>query len=475
MRLPRLTGSLCALASVALLATGCGASTSTPVAAQASAELAPADAMAYVTIVSDETSAQWERAGRLLDLVPGGRDKLLAELRDELAQEGFVWEEDVAPALGPEVVVVVTAGRKPIVLTQPEDDAKLDALLAKADKGFKKAAISGWTALAESQTDLDTYRAALDGGTLSTQTRFTTTFATLPEDALARVWVDASSAMKELGDIAGQAGTDLDIGFESLAAAISAEDDGLLVSLGIRTPDSGGGYEPKLFAQVPADAVAAISFGGTQGTFDKLRDSVDLDKAAKEIEEATGVSLDNLFDAFSGEGVLYLREGESIPEVTLVIAPPDRDETWKTVTKLADVLAEQIGGTVATGTEGGAEVRRLEIGDDMTVTFAKAGDDKVVVSTAAGATTSFGAASAKLVDGEAFKRAAAAVELGDKTSGFVYVDIDGLIPFIEGFAGADQIPSEARDALGAIDAFILQSRNDGDVTVARGFVRVNNP
>ena len=44
---------------------------------------------------------------------------------------GLDWETDVAPALGPEVVLVVTADTRMIVLLEPESEAKLDALLAK--------------------------------------------------------------------------------------------------------------------------------------------------------------------------------------------------------------------------------------------------------------------------------------------------------------------------------------------------------
>ena len=42
--------------------------------------------------------------------------------------------KDVAPGAGDELVVVVTADRKPIVLLQPESDERLSALIAKSDE-----------------------------------------------------------------------------------------------------------------------------------------------------------------------------------------------------------------------------------------------------------------------------------------------------------------------------------------------------
>ncbi len=100
-------------------------------------------------------------------------------------------------------------------------------------------------------------------------------------------------------------------------------------------------YEPTLFRSVPADAVAAISFGGTQGALDRLQGQVDVDGLSQMIEDATGVSLDGIVDALSGEGVLYVRPGETLPEVTLALAPPDPDKTWTTVDRLARKLASE--------------------------------------------------------------------------------------------------------------------------------------
>ena len=84
---------------------------------------------------------------------------LVDSIRTELAQEDLSWKGDVAPALGDELVVVVTADRKPVVLLQPASDERLQALIAKSDEPPAQGTVDDWTVLAESQADIDSYRA----------------------------------------------------------------------------------------------------------------------------------------------------------------------------------------------------------------------------------------------------------------------------------------------------------------------------
>jgi hypothetical protein len=79
----------------------------------------------------------------------------------------------------------------------------------------------------------------------------------------------------------------------------------------------------------------------------------------------------------------------------------------------------------------------------------------------------------KLADTDAFERAAERVGLEGRTSGFAYVDLDGLVSFLEGLAG-DELPTEARDALESLDSFILQNEADGDRSRLSGFVRIGD-
>ena len=467
-----LTGIL-ALVCVALVGAGCAETSASTGSVPESASLAPADALAFVTVTTDEGSDGWKKAASLLERIPGARDGLSGSVGSAIGEQGLDWTRDVAPALGPEVVVVATAAKEPIVLVDPDDEQKLDALLAKSDTPVVRGSVDGRQALAQSQAALDVYRAALGKGTLEGAPAFRQGFEALPPDALARAWVDTARLSEDLGKLVEQASSEVDLGLEWLSAAVSAKDDGMLLTLGMRTP--GGGdthYEPVLFRRVPADAVAALSFGGTQGILDRVQGTVDLDKASGQIEKLTGVSLQGIVDALSGEGALYVRKsGDAVPEVTLVLRPPDPSKTWDTLDRLARKLAEQANATITVHTENGVEVRRVNL-DQASVSYARLAGGVIIATTDANGIRTFVADGPKLVDSEAYKRAAGAVDMGEKTRGFLYVDVDGVLPLAEQAGGT--VRPDAKDAVTSVDSFILEATSAGDVTKVSGFVRLND-
>ena len=470
--LRRALSVLCLLGAL-VLATGCAGAKSTGSSIPESASLAPADALAYATVSTDESSEQWKKAASLLERIPGAKDGVSGSIGQALGRQGVDWTNDVRPAVGPELVVVATADQQPIVLVQPSDEAKLDALLAKGDTTYVRGEVDGWEALAQSDASLASYRAALAKGTLDDVDAFTQGFEALPSEALVRVWIDTARLSKSIGQLVEQASAQVDLGLDWLAAAVSAEDDGVLLTVGVRMP--GGGdthYEPKLFERVPADAVAAISFGGTQKILDRVQANADLDRVAGVLERVTGLSVKDLTDALSGEGALYVRpSGTQIPEVTLVLRPPDASKTWATIDRLGRQLADDAGTTVTVRTEDGVEVRRI-VTDQATVSYARLDDDTMIVTSGDAGIKEFLADGPKLVDSDAYTRAAEAVDLGDRTRGFVYLDVDGMLPLVEQM-GASVAPT-SKDALSSVDSFILQAGGDGDVGTLSGFVRLSD-
>jgi Protein of unknown function (DUF3352) len=466
---PRL--ALLSLLAIGVLATGCGGA-QMAAGIPESASLAPADAVVFARLATDDDSSQWQKAEDVLERIPGARDGLLSAIEQELSDEGLDWETDVAPALGDEIVIVVTAKLRPIVLLQPDSDEKLAALLAKSDEETVRGEVDGWVALAEEDADLAEHRAALERGTIENDEAFAAGVEALPEDSLGLVWVDMAVLTDELSSLVEEATQEtVDLGIDWLSAALSAEDDGLLVAMGVRTPDGGDThYEPELFRRVPADAVAAVSFGGTQRALDRLQGQVDVDELSKSIEDLTGVSLDGIVDALSGEGVLYVRPGEEVPEITLALAPPDPEKTWGTVDRLVRKLAAEMQAEVTTTLENGIEVSKL-VGNDLAISYARLDAETVVVTSGQDAFAILSGAGPKLADSEDFLRAAEDVGLEERTKGFVYVDVDGMLPLIEGLAG-ESIPAEVRDSVAAVDSLVFQTSGDGDTTRVSGFVRV---
>jgi hypothetical protein len=460
------------LLAIAALASGCAGAEETGATVPDSASLAPADAIAFASITTDADSDQWQQADAVLSRVPALRDGLTGAIANGLGEQGLDWETDVAPALGPEVVVVGTANRHAIVLVQPESTERLDALLEAVDEDVARAEVDGRIALAENAAHLAEYRAALARGTIEDDPEFVAGVEALPADSLGLVWVDLAAVTKALGSALEGFGVSepLEVGLDWLAAALAADDDGLLLVLGSRTP--GGGdthYEPELFERVPADSVVAVSFGGTQGVLDRIEGQVDVEGIAGAFEKVTGVSLDGVLEALTGEGVLFVRPGEELPEVTLALRPPDADETWTEVDRVIRELARDAGAPVTTSTENGIAVSQATA-EGTTVRWARPEPGLVVVTTGTDvAVLSQGGET--LAETDAFEAAAEDAGLGERTKGFAYVDVDGLLPVVERASGTE-VPQDLQQSLGAIDAVLLQASGDGDTTRVSGFVRV---
>ena len=218
-----------------------------------------------------------------------------------------------------------------------------------------------------------------------------------------------------------------------------------------QTPEA---YKPTLLDKVPSDALVAVSFHGGDSLSKQLASAGGAD-ALKQLEQQLGVSFDELAKAFEGEGVLYVRPGAPIPEITLAVTSQDPAATKQVFDK---VIAE-LGGA----TSQGFSIPGFEL-------TASISDDTVVVSTSKAAASSFGSAPS-LTSTDRFKSAAAAVDLGDTTSGFVYVDIHGLGPLLQAALGAlgGSSSSGSGDLLQALDAFDFVAVN---ATAEDGQLRV---
>ena len=62
--------------------------------------------------------------------------------------------------------------------------------------------------------------------------------------------------------------------------------------------------------------------------------------------------------------------------------------------------------------------------------------------------------------------------MGERTRGFAYVDVDGVLPLVEQMGAT--VPPDAKDTIAAVDSFILQASGDGDVSTLSGFLRLSD-
>lgn len=474
------------LAGAAVLAAGCGGSSSSSASASAeSVALAPKDAAAWISIDTDQASGQWQGLEALLRKIPGAEKELDNPNSSPFA--GSQLRRDVLPAVGKQLVLVVPAGSSdPIVLAKPDDRSKLDAILAKTKENEATAEVDGWTAVATTQKQLDTYKTALAKGTLADSDAFAAATEGLPDGALAR-GVVSGKGLSGLGGVTqgltqavpgvGAGGT-VSAGVDRALAAGT----GSIGTVGFAVTTSGGklrfeatidapdgkapaAYEPALLGKVPSSALLAFSFHGGEAVTGQLQGAAPAD-ALKQVEKQLGVSLDGVAAALDGEGVLYIGAGQPIPEITLAIRPSDPASAKATLERIAASVGKQ--ATSATPIPGLT----------LSLTTATVGD-VVLVSTAKNAAETFDAGP-KLTDTDRFKQAAGDVGLGDTTGGFVYVDVHGIGPLLQAALGSlggslggskDTTGGVGLGSLSAIDSVAVNTTVEGSRIHVTGVVR----
>ncbi len=469
-----LTGFLVAVAALVAVA-GCGGSVSNAgsAAGTGAASIAPANAVAYVGVVTDDGSEQWQALQTLLDRFPDG-DKLLQGIADDLSDEGLDWQRDIRPALGPETAIVVLPGRNnAVVLTKPTLRAKLEALLNRtADSATTRSLDDGWVAAAETAATLDAFQAAVKQGTLADEDVFTEAVDRLPEGSVATVFVRpgvvaaaTSSSTEMLGPLG--VGLNRDLGFEWASAAVVPADDGLGVEGYAKlVEDPPASYEPKLLERVPADAVAVMSFHGGDKSVVSQLETGPLAPFLPSVQQSLGVSIGQILQLIDGENLIYVRPGLPIPEVTLAL---DVDDTTA-ATATVDTIVRRLGAPIENVTSGGLPAHAVRV-QQVRITWGAA-DGIFVVSTAADALRP--ATGAKLVDAPSFQDAADKVQLGDTTSGFFYADMDQLMQLIEGIAtlASEDVPPEVKRNVDPLDSLAFNGGADGNVVTLHGFLSV---
>ena len=191
---------------LAALLAGCGSASKTSSSGgsmPAGASVVRPGVLAFVSVDSDTGSSQWQQLDKLAQKFPG-RDDLVTQLQQQFTAQGVDYENDVKPALGPEVDVAAFTGKDAIAtavaLTKPDDPAKFKALVAKLNASNDQAVyreVDGWYLLASSQAAIT--QALAGSGTLADDANFKQAMGKLPGDSLVKVYADGqrlNSAVK---------------------------------------------------------------------------------------------------------------------------------------------------------------------------------------------------------------------------------------------------------------------------------------
>jgi hypothetical protein len=455
-------GSL--LACLVLAASGCGGGgDSSATGDTAAASIAPASAVAYATINTDLDSDQVDQLEELLAKFPD-RDRLLAEIQQNLAEDDLSWENDVRPALGETLdVVLLDLEGAFVAVLKPADKAKLEALLAKSDEPTARREVDGWTVIAETDAVLDRFEAARDSGALEDDDQFESAMDELPEEALAKLYIDGEAATRAAESAgAGASGANRVTAF---AAALAAESSGLKLDGALSSELEGDlasvePYEAKLIDAAPDDALFFLSGNGYQ----KLRDAVralDEQSTLRQFRELLGIELEEAAQLFDREFAFWVAPGAPIPEVTLLAETDDEAAAKKTLDSLASKLQVFAGGARRQTEIGGVQADQVVI-EGFTITYATL-DGRFIVTTRPNAVADVRTRAGGGLSGSAeFSEAVEDADMPDATFGFMYVDVEAIAEMVQGFAGAagEEVPPEVQRNIDPLGAFVFYA--DGE-------------
>lgn len=481
------------LSVLALITAGCGGDSKGPAEG---ASVVSASAPAFVSINSDLRSDQWRAADDLLRKFPG-RSQLLQSLTGLLTEAELDYEADIEPALGDELDFVwldFAAGRSNVVgITQPDDEEALRRLVQKANASDESGEdvligeVGDWVVLSDTQAKIDRFgEQAGDEEKLADDAIFTDALDELPDDALVTAYGRGEDLFLAFQELAQGAAAAFQLQPnrrpEFLAAALAAEGDGLRLVGATRTeqePESApGAYESRLLEDVPGDAVAFFTLRGGQAFDSQLRQLEENPlylQLLRELERELGFSLKQVLALLENEIALYVRPQVPLPELTLLLEAKNEAATRTAIDGVFTAIsrAEPAQPCHEPGDQAGVAVRCIEFEDFAlrSATF----DGKAVVTTGARAIAEIRSPGEKLPDSDSFSEARDAAGLPDATPGFVWVDLEGLLPMLLGLADAadEDVPAEVGANLEPLQSLVAWAEQDGRTSSFSAFLEID--
>ena len=476
---------------LAVVAAGCGGG-SGGASSAGGADIAPASSPLFISVNTDLEGDQITTFRTLLDKFPGS-DGLLRMALAELEQKDVDFEQDVKPALGPELDIVLldlgqggeTPNPEVVALLQPNDPAKLDALLEKDTDGTPtvKEEVDGWTVLAESQASIDRFKEMRSGGTLADSGRFADAMEGLPDDALARAYVNADAIVKSYQEtgapLSAQAFDQLfPNGVPSVGATVSAEEGGLRFQATGKTTQPTDTFEASLPDELPAGALAYVGFNNlAKGVRESLKSAGEandqFDQQLGQIELVLGLSIDrDVLPLFEQEGAIAVypaASGSGFPGIQLVVKVDDQEQAVGTIDKVLARAAQFLPGipTPRSIDIGGVKAKAVEY-QGTTIIYAGF-DGKLVITNAADTIQAMQGSGEKLSDDQTYTSARENADVPGETSGIFYVNLNSAFDVVQSLS---EQPPQVQENVEPLDSFLLYSTaDDGRVTVS-GFLAI---
>lgn len=472
------------LAAAALLA-GCGSSSRSSGGGGSSsggAQIAPATTSFLLSLDTAFDSSQWQTLDALLKKIPNA-EKLSASI----GGKGVNLETDVKPALGPETDLLALNGadlnNKALVgLTQPADQAKFEALLAKRS-GTKPVTkeVDGWQVVADKAATIARFEAARSQGTLADNADYKAAMSDLPSDALATLYVSGGPLTAAIDKRAKTGSSSSLPGIGSVdwvSGAVTAVDNGFTVDLRVKSSKElqVSAYKPQLPAEVPADVALFVDFKGLDSALEQAKSSPALKNQLGGAEAAIGGLLDEVIALFKNEGAFYVQTAGSSTAYVLVLEVDDTAAAQGTLDKIGTLVGALSQKPPKQVSIGGATVSELALGAKTTIDYGIVAG-KLVISNSEAAIRDLAGSSERLADSQPWKDATSAAGMPDQVAGILYADVQSLEPVLEKLQASSSKSSgstskpmspEAKQALQAFGTALLYGAVDGDVATAKG-------
>ena len=456
------------IAFLAVLLAGCGAGTKRAGPA-GGAEVAPKSSAFLLRVNTDFGSADWAAVNMLLKSFPDG-EKLFAGIAG-----GADFDRDVKPALGPETDLVALSGRDLrqgvfLGLTQPKSPAKLDALLAKGTPRAVSEQVGDWRVISETRPAIDRFKQARNGGVLTSDKDYRKATDGLPENALARVYVDGAAVAQALGTrLKTGSGPVPGLGrIGWLAGAVTAREKGFALEARIQGDEiEATPFTAELPAEVPAGVTAYVDFKGLDATLEELRRTPALSNLLGSSSRLLGGVLDDVIALFEGEGAFYVRPGTHGDEYTLVLKVADEQEAEATLDRLATLAGAVLQKVPEQVEIEGVSAEKLDLGK-VTLYYAVF-DGKLVITSAESGIRGLAGAGPRLAGSKAWQDAKAAAGMPSETAGILYADVGKLAPLLR--KETKGTPTVERN-LAALGTGLVYASVDGSLFSLEGFLSV---
>jgi Protein of unknown function (DUF3352) len=456
------------------------------------ASVAPASAIAFVSVNTDFTSDQWRKVADLAAKFPG-TPQLIGELKKQT--KGLDFERDVKPALGPEVDLVWVDARNGgddvVGLTKPDSKEKLQTLLEKSrSKGESKAVtaqVGDWVAIADSQKKLDSFKAAASAGDkLDGDKDFKAAFEKLDSDSSVRAWIKGGFVQTAMDSGLASNGAPQrlthDVGdLNAISGSAKAEEDGASIELNgliSPTPDPAT-FSPSLPDDVPDGALLYVSTTNLAAPLKTVLDLVgksvpNFNTQLSQVEAVLGLTLEgDIYPLLKEESALAVYRGtRQVPRILFLQKVNDEQKAESLLRRLSAIA--QLGGSVRVRTVqlAGKSVQRLEIvGSGVTIYDGVAGGKLFITNASSLAEQTISGPASSLGDDPLYRSARDEANVPNKVAAFAYGDLENGLPYVLRLAvqSGNNVPPAAFANIKPLHGAVVYLVKDGDALRMSGF------